>query len=183
MAEDQEYDETEGDDDEGDGEGERFVRMSRADIRKLEKSGEKASKLEAEKAEMARELAFIRAGVDTETKLGKMFMKSYDGELEAEAIKAEAAEVGALKGDVAPKPVETDDGETESSDERSSLGAGANADQFRTGDPDPQEEAVKAGRAAMAKGGTEEDSLGVAFDVIAKAGVAGDKRAIWDPTA
>lgn len=181
MPDDQEYDEVESDEDEG-GE-QRYVRMTREDIRKLEKSGAKASELETEKAAMARELAFLKAGVDTESKVGKLLMKGWEGELDVEAIKAEASEIGALSANATPTPVEVDDGEAESSDERSSLGAGANADQFRTGDPDPQEEAVKAGRKAMAGGATEEDSLGVAFDVIARAGAAGDKRAIWDPTA
>ena len=180
MPEDQEYESEETE--EAEGEGERYVRMTRADIRKLEKSGEKASKLEADNAEMARKLAFLEAGVDTTSKVGQLLMKGWDGELDVEAIKAEAAEVGALKTDTpAKEPVTTEAGEEGSSDERASLGAGANVDQFRTGDPDPQEEAIKTGRKVMEAGGTEEDSLGAAFDVLAKAGVAGDKRALWDP--
>ena len=176
MAEDQEYEGEEG----TEGEDERYVRMTRADIRKLEKSGAKVSELEAENANMARTLVFLQAGVDIESKVGLMLYKSWDGELDVEAIAAEAAEVGALKGGAKP-PVETDDGEEGSTDERSSLGAGANADQFRQGDPDPVEASTKAGRDAMTKGATEEDSLGVAFDVLARAGIAGDKRVIWDP--
>ena len=109
MPEDQEYEDTETEDEESD-EGERYVRMTRADIRKLEKSGEKSSKLESEKAEMARELAFLKAGVDTESKVGKLLMKGWEGELDVEAIAAEAAEIGALKVGNEPKVVETDDG-------------------------------------------------------------------------
>lgn len=36
----------------------------------------------------ARELAFIKAGVDTESPVGELFVKAYSGELEPEAIKS-----------------------------------------------------------------------------------------------
>lgn len=65
----------------------------------------KAEALETEKQQASteleqakRELAFAKAGVDTESKLGKMLLQTYDGELEPEAIKAEAQAVGMGEG-------------------------------------------------------------------------------------
>src|ERR1019366_972961 len=59
-----------------------------------------------EAASSKRELAFLKAGVDTETKAGKLLLKAYDGDLsDVEALKAEAAELGALRG---PPPTGTE---------------------------------------------------------------------------
>lgn len=43
-----------------------------------------------------RELALVRAGVDTRTPIGRMFVTAYAGELTEEAIVAAAREVGAM---------------------------------------------------------------------------------------
>ena len=51
----------------------------------------------------ARELAFLKAGVDVETKAGKLLMKSYDGDLaDIEALQTEAKELGVYKGPATP---------------------------------------------------------------------------------
>lgn len=42
----------------------------------------------------SRELAFVKAGVDTENGVGKLLAKTYDGDLDPEAIKAYAQEYG-----------------------------------------------------------------------------------------
>ena len=49
-----------------------------------------------------REVAFLKAGVDTDSPIGKLLFKSYDGDLDIEAIKASALEVGAIKAPAAP---------------------------------------------------------------------------------
>ena len=56
----------------------------------------------AELAQLRRELSFRDAGVDPNTKQGQYFMRGYDGEMTADAIRAEAAELG-LTG----QPVQT----------------------------------------------------------------------------
>ena len=70
-------------------------------IKKLRSDAEKGRKLESLVAEKDRQIAFLQAGVDTETKLGQMLMKSYEGELTAEAIKAEATEIGMFNSEPA----------------------------------------------------------------------------------
>jgi hypothetical protein len=53
----------------------------------------KATAAEARAAAAERELAFTKAGIP-DGKLGEMFMKSYEGEMDAESIKTAAAEIG-----------------------------------------------------------------------------------------
>lgn len=56
---------------------------------------------------LERELAFAKAGIDTDTKLGKMLLATYDGELTKEAITAEATDIGLIKpagSEQAPPP-------------------------------------------------------------------------------
>ena len=50
-----------------------------------------------------RDLAFMRAGIDPTEGVGKLLAKTYDGDLEAEAIQAFAEEYG-VAGESAPAP-------------------------------------------------------------------------------
>lgn len=68
---------------------------------------DRMKQLEAENAELkakaeessaaARELAFVKAGVDPNLPISKYFMKGYDGELNAEAIREAAIEAQLIR--------------------------------------------------------------------------------------
>ena len=62
------------------------------DVSELRKAAEgaKTARQEAERAK--RELAFVKAGIDTDSKPAQALLNSYDGELTSEAIRAEAKE-------------------------------------------------------------------------------------------
>ena len=62
----------------------------RRELEDRAKAGTKLSQL----AQLQRELSFRDAGVDPNTKQGQYFMRGYDGEMTADAIRAEAAELG-----------------------------------------------------------------------------------------
>lgn len=64
--------------------------------RGLRRAASKSKKLEAELAELRRELAFAKAGIPMDDPKMKYFVKGYDGEMEADAIRAAAAEAGFL---------------------------------------------------------------------------------------
>jgi hypothetical protein len=71
--------------------------------RKLETDAAEGRRAQAElqalrdrEASLSRELLFRRAGVDPDTAGGRLLWRAYDGPLETEAIRAEAAAVGAL---------------------------------------------------------------------------------------
>ena len=68
----------------------------RARMRELEQQV-KAFEAKAKEAEAAtRELAFVKAGVDPDSAAAKYFVKGYDGELTAEAIRAAAEEANLI---------------------------------------------------------------------------------------
>ena len=112
-----------------------------------------------------RELAFLKAGVDTDTKAGKLLLKAYDGDLsDVEALKAEAAELGALRG---PPPTGTELPQTPDPGQGSvNLETGSGARQELAGgmsvDPNAKkpvdQEAREAYAAAMKAQKSEEDA-------------------------
>jgi hypothetical protein len=64
----------------------------RARMKQLEKENREAKKLLAELQTSAKELTFVKAGIDVTDPKFKYFVKGYDGELNPEAIRAAAAE-------------------------------------------------------------------------------------------
>jgi hypothetical protein len=70
------------------------------DIRSLRKAAESAKKLKAENAKLQREIAFAKAGLPLSDPKMNYFIKGYDGELEAEAIREAAAEAGFISNQV-----------------------------------------------------------------------------------
>jgi hypothetical protein len=69
--------------------------------RELREGRKERQRLEDELNRTKREAAFARAGIDDTTPLGRMFVKSYEGDVSLEAIKTAAEEIPGL---VAPPP-------------------------------------------------------------------------------
>jgi hypothetical protein len=118
-----------------------------------------------EAASSKRELAFLKAGVDTETKAGKLLLKAYDGDLsDVEALKAEAAELNCLRGP--PQPTGTELPQTQDPTQSVNLETGSGARQELAGgasvDPNARkpvaQEAREAYDAAMKAQKSEEDA-------------------------
>ena len=87
-------------------------------IKDLRDAAERGRKATQELDDVRREMAFLKAGVDTESKTGQLLFKAYDGELETEAIQAEAQELGILKA----QPSESaDDADRETGRQRQEL--------------------------------------------------------------
>lgn len=66
------------------------------DIKSLRRAANSKKKLEQELADAKRELAFARAGIDPEDPKMRYFVKGYDGEMTAQAVRAAATEAGFL---------------------------------------------------------------------------------------
>ena len=89
-------------------------------IKELRDAADRGKKASQELAAMKREMAFLKAGVDTATKAGQLLFKAYDGDLETDAIKAEWQEL--VPGLAAPAPAETVDAtDTEVAQQRQDL--------------------------------------------------------------
>ena len=153
-----------------------LVRRLRAEIK------DRNSRL-AEAETARRELAFVKAGIDTSSKLGQLFAKSFEGDVsDVEAIKAEAKELGLLDPVHAEptstppaEPHVTDPADTSAS-ERSALASGAASDDGSG--VDPRQVAMDHANDAMAKGAPFEVAAGSFIADLAKAAIAGDQRVI-----
>lgn len=66
------------------------------DIKSLRRAASGKKKLEEELAQIRRELAFTKAGINPDDPKMRYFVKGYDGELTAEAVRAAAVEAGFL---------------------------------------------------------------------------------------
>jgi hypothetical protein len=157
------------------------------DLRNLRQKAKKADSLEKENAKLAadaRELRFIKAGVDTSTDLGQLFVRGYEGDdNDPEAIKAAYAMLPGIgstesttdgDGEISPE-------ERESTRERQSLTSNAFGDTGET-PPEPVRgpdgRAVKAGVAARTAGAGREDAMGVTFGQLVQAAAEGDQSVI-----
>lgn len=158
------------------------------DVSELRKAAEGGKAAKAEAEALRRELAFVRAGIDTSTKPAQALIKSYEGELDAEAIKAEAAEWGLVQTatstpaeaeEVSEQPDYTEDAELQKMRDASS------------GNPAPQEQTEKPAidRALSAfeqdrqEGFGQTEATNRAIGRMIQAAAAGDKTAIFDERA
>ena len=69
----------------------------RAQLRKVEQQLKAAEAKAKELENAARELAFVKAGVDVNAPIAKYFVKGYDGELSADAIRVAAQEANLIQ--------------------------------------------------------------------------------------
>ena len=143
-----------------------------------ERDALRAQAAEAEAAK--REIAFLRAGVDVDSKLGQMFVKSYDGDLDVDKVKSEWAEI-------APQPatevVVVDPSEQRQTQERVSLAADTEPPAQFAG-KNPKRAGVEEFHRLQTEEGYGRDEASVQFfDKVLTAAVNGDERVLWDAQA
>lgn len=73
------------------------ISLSRDDLRQLREKARLADDATAKLATLERKVLFSEAGIDMSSKSAQYFEKGYDGEMTADAIKAEATEVGLFR--------------------------------------------------------------------------------------
>jgi alkanesulfonate monooxygenase SsuD/methylene tetrahydromethanopterin reductase-like flavin-dependent oxidoreductase (luciferase family) len=73
------------------------------DIKELRERAERASQLERENADLKRREVFRKAGVDPDAKQAKYLFEGYKGELDPDAIRAEALEIGVISDQPDPQ--------------------------------------------------------------------------------
>ncbi len=146
-----------------------YVRMKREDIRALEEAAAKAKDMDR----MQKELVFAKAGIDTDTKLGKMLLATYDGELTREAIIAEAQDIGLLERQAKNPEVPAD--ERTSTQERQTLNNGATPPGENP--THPREEAVANAKRVIEEGGKYDQAAGAYLSTLVQRFADGDTRA------
>jgi hypothetical protein len=82
-----------------------MVESQESSIKDLREAATRGRQASQELESVKREMAFLKAGVDTDSKAGQLLFKAYDGDLEADLIRAEAEELGILKGAAASEGI------------------------------------------------------------------------------
>lgn len=147
------------------------------DIRSLRKAADEGRAAQAERDQLRRELMFARAGIDTESKLGRLLFKTFEGD-SADALKAEAAELGYTIPGSQPQP--TNDDVRGQQEFRSSL-QGSPPSAYEPESEDPNVVALRDFHEDLRNGVPRDRAQLAAFDKIFTAAVAGDSRVIFDP--
>lgn len=148
------------------------------DVKSLRQAASEGAAAKAELDRVKRELAFAKAGVDTDSKLGKLLYAAYDGDLTADAIKAAATDIGMFQ--TAPAPQDTP-AATLTATEKLVLDAqrqiAPGAQSAHT--PPAKSPYVEAGELLtehIARGGKREDAVAHAITHLLDAAAKGDSR-------
>ena len=145
-------------------------------IKDLREAAERGRKATQELDDIKREMAFIKAGVDTESKAGQLLYKAYDGELETELIQAEASELGILKGDVQAPPQDSPTEDVAGIQEREALAGDSVSPEVNT--QSPYEQGFQEFQKAYDAGRSKEDSAAKFVHTVLEAASQGDERVV-----
>jgi hypothetical protein len=150
-------------------EGEKTPKANEENIKKLREQAEAGNAA-------IRENAMLKAGINTETPLGKFFAESYKGDLTKEAVIAAATEIGVLEKTTTNPQVSEE--ERKSTQERQNLTTGA-ADPSQMPTKHPREQGLENAKMLLDKGGTYEQAGAAFLTTLVKAIDEGDERAIY----
>ena len=140
-------------------------------IKELRDAADRGKKASQELDAMKREMAFLKAGVDTDTKAGQLLYKAYDGDLETEASQAEWSELVPVAA--APPPTETVDAtDTQVSQQRQDLAGDSVPPGTQT--ESPYDAGHREFRTMMDAGRPKEDSAARFIHTVLEA-AGGDK--------
>ena len=155
-------------------------------IQKLRQDAKRGREADVALAAASRKIAILEAGISTSTPLGQMFLKSYDGELTTEAIKAEAAAIGLIDSSEAPSAKEPGadprSPEAEYTNARGALDLGQAAP-VEQPTSNAVDNAYKIFDDARKKGTRTEEARTEAFLSLISQAARGDKTAIFDDAA
>lgn len=152
-----------------------------AGLRRAAKDG-KAALTENER--LKKELLFAKAGIDTDSKIGGMLFKTWEGD-DLDALRAEAKELG-ITGQPAPtqqqgqQQVDDDDDDDRAQHQRG-FRQGSPAGATDTPTPDPTDRALREFHGDIKNGARRVDAGLAAIDKVLSAAASGDKRAIFNP--
>ncbi len=147
----------------------------------LRAAAEAGKAAQARAAELEKQLLFARAGIDTDTKIGKLLFNSWDGDVnDVAGLRTEALEVGAIKVDDGagePTPQQAD---ASQQDFRTNLGGGAAGGGNTDPGPDPYEQTLREFHDDRAKGMRRNDAADLAIAKVLSAASNGDKRVLYN---
>ena len=149
-------------------------------IKELRDAADRGKKASQELDAMKREMAFLKAGVDTDTKAGQLLYKAYDGDLETEAIQAEWSELVPAAAAPPPEPETVDATDTQVSQQRQDLAGDHVPPENQT--ESPYDAGHREFREMMDAGRPKEDSAARFIHTVLEAAGGGspDQRVVSD---
>ena len=150
-------------------------------IKELRDAADRGREAIQERDQLKREMAFMKAGVDTDSKAGQLLFKAYDGELDTEAIQAEWQELAPSSVPVEqPEPAQDTVNETDTqvADQRQALAEDSVSVEAST--QSPYEQGFQEFKTAYDSGRSKEDSAARFVHTVLEAAGQGDERVVSD---
>jgi hypothetical protein len=122
----------------------------------------------------ARELAFLKAGVDTSTPTGALLLRAYDGELTADAVKAAAEPLGLIASSASP----VTSAEVDQTAVRTGLQHNGTVSPGQEPEVHPIVAAAKDAAMVLERGGSYLDAVAAHVNRVSRAGMEGDTRVL-----
>ncbi len=144
-------------------------------IEQLRAQADENKHLRAQIAQGEREKAFILAGLPTESKPAKAFIRDYDGELDPVKIKEAAVEWGLWKPEGSDATTDEPDPTEGDRDKLRNAGHPSDAEPPK---PNPVTKALEEFRDIKAGGARREDAALTVIGALVKGGVEKDERVI-----
>ena len=150
-------------------------------IKELRDAADRGKEAIAERDQLKREVAFMKAGVDTDSKAGQLLFKAYDGELDADSIKSEWQELAPSPDPVVePEPAKeiVDETDVKVMEERKLLADESVSVEATT--QSPYEQGFQEFKKAYDAGSPKEDSAARFVHTVLEAASQNDERVLSD---
>ena len=150
-------------------------------IKELRDAADRGREAIQERDQLKREMAFLKAGVDTDSKAGQLLFKAYDGELETESIQAEWQELVPTPSPVVePEQAQetVSEADTRVADQRQALAEDSVSVEAST--QSPYEQGFQEFKKAYDAGTPKEDSAARFVHTVLEAAGQGDERVLSD---
>jgi hypothetical protein len=150
-------------------------------IKELRDAADRGREAIQERDQLKREMAFMKAGVDTDSKAGQLLFKAYDGELDTEAIQVEWQELAPSSVPVEqPEPAQDTVNETDTqvSQQRQALAEDSVSVEAST--QSPYDQGFQEFKTAYDSGRSKEDSAARFVHTVLEAAGQGDERVVSD---
>jgi len=150
-------------------------------IKELRDAADRGREAIQERDQLKREMAFMKAGVDTDSKAGQLLFKAYDGELETESIQAEWQELVPTPVPVEePEPAQDTVNETDTqvSQQRQALAEDSVSVEATT--QSPYEQGFQEFQKSYDSGRPKDESAARFVHTVLEAAGQGDERVVSD---
>lgn len=152
--------------------------IPRGTVNALTRRAEEGDKEKVARIAAEKELALVKAGIDTSTPLGKLFADGYKGDLTVEAVKASWAALGTQGEEPGEPGTASTEEELAQQREREALGQGGTPPTGTQTLATAREQAMTRAKEGLERGLPHDDAMGVFVGSISTAALEGDSSVL-----